>query len=105
MLRNYISNRTSGLLFCRPNGLQVLQRTVLKMSLQRILDNPELEKGGFNIFRRFRITHLKTSECPDFLHCMMAEMALEQKIGSLLRMHEKRFGRWVVFPKRFSTTV
>lgn len=67
MLRDFIGDRKSGLLFCRPNGLQVLQRTVLKMSLHRILDNPELEKGGFNIFRRFRITHIKTSECPDFL--------------------------------------
>ena len=67
MLRVFIGDRKSGLLFCRPNGLQVLQRTVLKMSLHRILDNPELEKGGFNIFRRFRITHIKTSECPDFL--------------------------------------
>jgi len=67
MLRVFTGNRKSGLLFCRPNGLQVLQRTVLKMSLHRILDNPELEKGGFNIFRRFRITHIKTSECPDFL--------------------------------------
>jgi len=74
MLRNYISNRTSGLLFCRPNGLQVLQRTVLKMSLHRILDNPELEKGGFNIFRRFRITHLKTSECSDFCSTSGADM-------------------------------
>jgi hypothetical protein len=67
MLSDFIADRKSGLLFCRPNGLQVLQRTVLKMSLHRILDNPQLEKGGFNIFRRFRITHIKTSECPDFL--------------------------------------
>jgi len=52
MLRDFIGDRKSGLLFCRPNGLQVPQRTVLTMSLHRILDNPELEKGGFNIFRR-----------------------------------------------------
>ena len=30
MLRVFIGDRKSGLLFCRPNGLQVLQRTVLR---------------------------------------------------------------------------
>src|SRR6516165_3224650 len=95
MLRVFIGDRKSGLLFCRPNGLQVLQRTVLKMSLHRILDNPELEKGGFNIFRRFRITHIKTSECPDFLQHFWSGHAsthVSERYTKLLKDREFRHG-------------
>src|SRR6516162_9419800 len=47
-----------------PSGTQVLQRSVLKTSLHPILKKLEHEKGGFNIFRRFRITAVQTAECP-----------------------------------------
>ena len=64
ILKEFIGTRTSGLLFSMPSGTQVLQRSVLKTSLPPILKKLEHEKGGFNIFRRFRITAVQTAECP-----------------------------------------
>jgi hypothetical protein len=67
MLKDFIGARTSGLLFCTSTGKQLLQANTLQDSLHPILKKIEHVKGGFNIFRRFRITKLKTSECPEFL--------------------------------------
>ena len=64
ILKEFIGTRTSGLLFSMPSGTQVLQRSVLKTSLHPILKKLDHEKGGFNIFRRFRITAVQTAECP-----------------------------------------
>ena len=55
MLKDHIGARTSGLLFCTSTGAQLLQTNTLHV------------KGGFNIFRRFRITRLNKSDCPDAL--------------------------------------
>jgi len=41
-----------------------MQRDILKYSLHPILKKLGLEQGGFNIFRRFRITELETAEVP-----------------------------------------
>ena len=38
--------------------------SILKYSLHPILKKLGLEQGGFNIFRRFRITELETAEVP-----------------------------------------
>jgi Phage integrase, N-terminal SAM-like domain len=67
MLRDFIDGRTSGLLFCTSTGKQLLQSNTLQDSLHPILKKIEHEKGGFNIFRRFRITQLETAECPKAL--------------------------------------
>jgi hypothetical protein len=67
MLREHIGNRTSGLLFCTSTGGQLLQTNTLQDSLHPILKKLEHVKGGFNIFRRFRITRLNKSDCPDAL--------------------------------------
>ena len=61
--------------------------------------------------------HLGTLECEDeeqklwaftftlgYSRRMLAEVEVDQKIGTPLRMHEEAFGRWVAFPKRFCTT-
>jgi hypothetical protein len=53
MLRDFIGNRTSGLLFCTSTGGQLLQSNTLQDSLHPILKELEHVKGGFNIFRRF----------------------------------------------------
>jgi hypothetical protein len=53
--------------FQTASGAQVLQSNTLRDSLHPILEDLEHEKGGFNIFRRFRITHLKKSDCPESL--------------------------------------
>jgi len=62
-----MGTRTSGLLFCRSSGRQILQTDILRDSLHLILKKLEHVEGGFNIFRRFRITELKKSDCPDVL--------------------------------------
>ena len=67
MLKDFIGARTSGLLFQTSTGGQLLQSNTLQDSLHPILVQLERVKGGFNIFRRFRITHVKKSDCPDAL--------------------------------------
>jgi len=62
MLRHFIGGRRSGLLFCTSTGRQLLQSNTLQDSLHLILAELEHVKGGFNIFRRYRITHIKMSE-------------------------------------------
>jgi hypothetical protein len=63
LLNEHIGTRTSGLLFGTSTGAQLLQANTLQDSLKKL----EHVKGGFNIFRRFRITELKKSDCPDAL--------------------------------------
>jgi integrase len=67
MLREYVGLRTSGLLFRTSTGAQQLQSNTLQDSLHPILTSLNHVKGGFNIFRRFRITHLEKSDCPQAL--------------------------------------
>lgn len=67
MLREFVGDRKSGLLFHYPSGRQLLQSNVLRISLHPILAFMQHAKGGFNIFRRFRITHLDKSDCPGSL--------------------------------------
>lgn len=66
-LKDFIGSRTSGLLFCTSSGRQLLQSNTLQDSLHPILRRANLAKGGFNMFRRFRLTHVAKSECPEFL--------------------------------------
>ena len=67
MLRDCIGNKHSGLPFHSSTGAQLLQSNALSDSLHPILDYMAHERGGFNIFRRFRITHLEKSDCPESL--------------------------------------
>ena len=67
MLQDFIGTRTSGLLFQTSTGAQLLQSNTLQDSLHPILAGLGHIKGGFNIFRRFRITHVEKSDCPDAL--------------------------------------
>jgi hypothetical protein len=55
------------LLFRTSSGRQILQTDILRDSLHPILKKLEHVKGGFNVFRRFRITELKKSDCSDAL--------------------------------------
>jgi len=67
MLKDFIGKRTSGLLFHTSSGAQLLQTNVLRDSLHPILKKRNLAKRGFNVFRRFRMTHLEKSDCPEAL--------------------------------------
>jgi hypothetical protein len=65
MLCEYVGDRRTGLLFHSSTGAQLLQSNALSDSLHPILDYMAHERGGFNIFRRFRLTHLEKSDCPE----------------------------------------
>src|SRR5215813_3653859 len=66
-LRAFIGKRTSGLLFQTSTGNQLLQTNILRRNLHPILEKIKHEKGGFNVFRRYRITHVQKSDCPEAL--------------------------------------
>jgi integrase len=66
-LREFIGSRRTGLLFATASGRQLLQSNTLQDSLHPILKKLKLPKAGFNCFRRFRLTHVAKSECPEFL--------------------------------------
>jgi predicted amidohydrolase YtcJ len=77
MLKAYVGTRTSGLLFHTSSGAQMLQTNVLRDSLHPTLKKLEHIKGGFNIFRRYRITLLGKSDCPDALRHFWSGHAAE----------------------------
>jgi len=64
MLRDFVGNRKDGFLFHTSTGAQLLQTNTLRNSLHPILEKLEHVKSGFNIFRRYRITHLQKKDCP-----------------------------------------
>jgi integrase len=64
MLHEFVGTRTSGLVFHSEPGNQLLQSNILRRNFHPILAELKHIKGGFNIFRRFRITHLEKSDCP-----------------------------------------
>jgi integrase len=67
MLKAYIGDRSSGLLFHTSSAAQILQTNVLRDSLHPTLEKLDHAKGGFNIVRRSRITFLGMADCPDAL--------------------------------------
>jgi len=96
MLRDFVGGRTGGLVFCKPDGSQLMQRDILKHSLHPILKKLGLEQGGFNIFRRFRITELETAEVPAALQHTWsghAKSHVSEVYKKLLKQREWRL-RW-----------
>src|SRR5258707_14466782 len=59
MLKDFIGERKSGLLFCSKTGKPLQQSNILRRSLHPILVALGQPKGGAHAFRRFRDTHLK----------------------------------------------
>jgi hypothetical protein len=96
MLREFVGGRTSGLVFCKPDGSQLMQRDILKHSLHPILKKLGLEQGGLDIFRRFRITKLETAEVPAALQHTWsghAKSHVSEVYKKLLKQREWRL-RW-----------
>lgn len=95
MLRDFVGGRTSGLVFCKPDGSQLMQRDILKHSLHPILENLKLEQGGFNIFRRFRITELEAEVPAALQHTWSghAKSHVSEVYKKLLKPREWRL-RW-----------
>jgi hypothetical protein len=64
MLRDFVGNRKNRFLFHALTDAQLLQTNTLRNSMHPILEELEHVKGGFDIFRRYRITHLQKKDCP-----------------------------------------
>jgi hypothetical protein len=93
MLRDFIGDRKSGLLFCNEDGTQLSQRDILKYSLHPILKKLGHVQGGLNIFRRFRITELKKAECPPALEHFWsghAQTHVSERYTKLLQQRDYR---------------
>ena len=64
MLRDFIGDRTSGLLFCSRNGKPLSQSNILRRSLHPLLAKLGQPKAGNHGFRRFRTTWLRKNGVP-----------------------------------------
>jgi integrase len=67
MLKAFVGERTSGLLFQTKNGKPLLQSNIIRRSLHPILKTLGRERAGFHSFRRFRVTHLRKNRVPEDL--------------------------------------
>jgi integrase len=67
VLREFIGERKSGLLFKSRTGEPLCQTNVLKRSLHPILESMKRQKAGFHAFRRFRASWLRRNRAPEDL--------------------------------------
>jgi integrase len=67
MLKDFVGERKSGLLFSTRTGRQLSQQNILKRSLHPILAGLKQPKMGCHAFRRFRITWLRKNLVPEDL--------------------------------------
>lgn len=67
MLKDFIGDRTSGLLFSSSTGRQLSQSNILRRSLHPILATLDQPKTGCHAFRRFRVTWLRKNSVPEDL--------------------------------------
>jgi len=66
LLKTFIGERKSGLLFATRNGKPLEQSNVLRRTLHPILAETNQPKCGAHAFRRFRNTYLKNrTSCPE----------------------------------------
>jgi hypothetical protein len=64
MLREFIGDRTSGLLFCTRTGKPLSQSNILRDSLHPLLEKLGQPAAGSHAFRRFRTTWLRKNSVP-----------------------------------------
>ena len=67
MLKTFIADRKTGIVFRNALGKPLAQSNVLRRSLHPVLERLEVPKAGFHSFRRFRATHLTKSRVPESL--------------------------------------
>jgi integrase len=67
MLKRFVGDRTSGLLFRSKNGFPLQQSNVLRLSLHPLLKRLGQPKSGAHAFRRFRTTWLRKQHAPEDL--------------------------------------
>jgi len=82
MLRKYIGERKSGLLFCSKAGRPLRQSNILRRTLHPILAELGQPKCGPHAFRRFRLTWLRQNTVPrDLEHFWMGHA--DEEVGDL----------------------
>jgi integrase len=67
LLRNFIGDRKEGFVFAARNGSSLCQSNFVRRFLHPALKKLGIEKQGFHGFRRFRVTHLESSNVPQAL--------------------------------------
>jgi integrase len=67
LLKAFVGDRQSGLLFTNRTGKPVSQTNLLRRSLHPILAELKVEKAGFHAMRRFRTTWLRKQRAPEDL--------------------------------------
>jgi hypothetical protein len=67
MLKAFIGDRTSGLVFQNEEGKPLAQSNVSRRSLHPVLESLKVPSAGFHAFRRFHATHLSKSRVPESL--------------------------------------
>ena len=67
MLKGFVGDRTSGLLFRSRSGFPLQQSNVLRLSLHPLLKRLGQPKSGAHAFRRFRTTWLRKQHTPEDL--------------------------------------
>ncbi len=67
MLKSFVGDRTSGLLFCNQKGNPLAQTNLLRRGLHPALERLGQPKAGFHAFRRYRTTWLRKSRTPEDL--------------------------------------
>src|SRR6202035_2425881 len=90
LLREFLGNRTEGLVFPNIRGKQRLQTHILRDSLHPILAKLGLPQGGFNIFRRYRITHMRKARCPQELQNFWSGHSQENVSERYTKLEEER---------------
>jgi integrase len=67
LLKAFVGERQSGLLFFNRTGKPLSQTNVARRSLHPILEELKVEKTGFHAMRRFRTTWLRKQRAPEDL--------------------------------------
>jgi integrase len=67
MLKAFVGDRTSGLLFCSKSGNPLLQSNVLRLSLHPLLEKLKQPQSGAHALRRFHATWLRKQCAPEDL--------------------------------------
>lgn len=88
MLRNFVGDRKSGLLFQSKAGGFLCQTNLLRRSLHPILNGLGVSKAGFHAFRRFRTTWLRKNRTPEDLIRFWLGHADETVTDGYSKLHE-----------------
>jgi integrase len=67
LLRDFVGERGTGLLFANAKGRPLAQSNMLRRSLHPLLKELKTERAGFHSFRRFRTTQLRKNRTPEDL--------------------------------------